>query len=75
MHITQNFLISTTFNCQNKGMDLVQEGCACLFPERLELRNKCVSVYSLLGYSVTFFPCFSFCLYNKTFINLSTIQL
>lgn len=66
MHITQNFLISVILNCQNKGMDLMGEDCACLLSEWLELRNKNVSIHSLLSYSVTFFSCFSFCLYNKT---------
>lgn len=40
MHITQNFLISVILNCQNKGMDLMGEDCACLLSEWLEPRNK-----------------------------------
>lgn len=75
MHIIQNFLIGTILNCQNKGMDLIDEGYTCLLSEELELSNKYVSIYSLLSYSVKFFFCFSFPLYNETYINLSTIQL
>lgn len=61
-------------NCQNKGMDLIDEGYTCLLSERLELSNKYVSIYSLLSYSVKFFL-LQLPLYNETYINLSTIQL
>ena len=43
MHIIQNFLIGTILNCQNKGMDLIDEGYTCLLSEVLSFSQSAVT--------------------------------